>query len=96
MTKLTLALATAAVLALGATAAQAKSQSGTVNQNVSAGNKAHLHANNIRLCNNRCTISGDYAGNIVGIGNQNLGPTNAGGGKSNGHGPKKHGGYGMP
>ena len=56
-----------------------------MNQNFSvAGGKAHVHANNIRLCNNRCAISDDYAGNIVGIGNQNLGPTNAGN-SDNGH-----------
>jgi len=97
MTKLTLGLAAAAaVLAMG-TAAQA-SQRGVVNQNTSVGGKAHV--NNIRLCNNRCSISGDYAGNIVGIGNQNLGPTSAGksGGHSNGYGHSKdgHKGYGMP
>lgn len=99
MTKIILAAAAVLAMGMATTAAQAapKSWSGTVNQNVSAGSKAHLHANNIRLCNNRCTIVGDYAGNIVGIGNQNLGPTYAG--KSYGHSKghsKGHKSWGMP
>jgi hypothetical protein len=79
--------ASAMALAFGfaVSAAEAGGQKGVVNQNLGVnGNKNHLHANNIRLCNNRCTISGDYSGNIVGIGNQNLGPTGTPG-KKKGH-----------
>ena len=86
MKKLVLTVSTLA-LAIGFTVsgAQARSQRGTVDQNLGVnGNKNHLHANNIRLCNNRCTISGPYSGNIVGIGNQNLGPTGTPG-KKKGH-----------
>jgi hypothetical protein len=95
MTKVTIGLAAVAAILATGTVAQAKSVTGVVNQNTSVNGKAHV--NNIRLCNNRCTISGDYAGNIVGIGNQNLGPTSAGksSGHSNGH-SKGHKGYGMP
>ena len=85
MKKLVLAASTLTLaMGLGIAGAEA-GQRGTVNQNLGVnGNKNHLHANNIRLCNNRCTISGDYSGNIVGIGNQNLGPTGTPG-KKKGH-----------
>ena len=85
MKKLVLAASTLALaMGLGIAGAEA-GQRGTVNQNLGVnGNKNHLHANNIRLCNNRCTISGAYSGNIVGIGNQNLGPTGTPG-KKKGH-----------
>ncbi len=85
--------ALAFALALGIFGAQAggghgsKAVNNGVIQTNTFGEKSHPHANNIRLCNNRCTVSGDYAGNIVGIGNQNLGPTitNAGKGGHKGH-----------
>jgi hypothetical protein len=88
MSKLLLTAGTVALMAIGAGApamAKPKSVISGVNQSTTFGNTGHVKANNIRLCNNRCTFQGDYSGNVVGIGNQNLGPTTVNPGKAKGH-----------
>lgn len=95
MSKYLLGASAAALVVIGTSVAPAQAaQRGVVNQSNLSGSAKNVHANNIRLCNNRCTISGDYAGNIVGIGNQNLGPTVVKAGKPSGSHPGKGKGHG--
>jgi hypothetical protein len=96
--KFILGAGAALVLSLGfvVTAAEAKPRTAVsgVNQTTSFGNTGHVKANNIRLCNNRCIFYGDASGNIVGIGNMNLGPTKVGGPAAAAKGPPPRKGCG--